>query len=141
MLPLVIKCFPQQVAECRPRLVINLRKYFPTTNMQIYTRATICTLNKFGKIIVNLIRNQINQRDSPTRFSTSCFFHHLNQPETLTNGLKYFSFWFCFRQDIRILIAKKMTRFCKNTKCSPLMVNNQHLFLCHCPFRGLCKNV
>ena len=78
----------------------KLKKIFSHNKHAIYTRATIRTLNKFGKIIVNLIRNQINQRDSPTRFSTSCFFHHLNQPEPLTNGLKYFRFWFRFRRDI-----------------------------------------
>ena len=29
-------------------------------------------------------------RDSPTRFLTSIFFHYLNLPGPLTNGLKYF---------------------------------------------------
>ena len=38
------------------------------------------------------------------------FFHHFNQPGPLTNGLKYFRIWFRFRRDIRILIAKKLTR-------------------------------
>ena len=30
-------------------------------------------------------------RDSPTRFSTSSFFHNMNLPGRLTNGLKYFN--------------------------------------------------
>ena len=37
------------------------------------------------------------------------FFHNSNQPGSLTNGLKYFRFWFRFRRDIRILVSKKMT--------------------------------
>ena len=43
-------------------------------------------------------------RDSPTRFPTSSFFHHLNQPRPLTNGLKYFRFWLSFHRVIRIFI-------------------------------------
>ena len=43
------------------------------------------------------------------RFSTSSFFHHLNQPRLLTNGLKYFRIWFRFCRDIRILVSKKLT--------------------------------
>ena len=39
-------------------------------------------------------------RDSPMRFSTSSFFHHLNQPGSLTNGLKHFWFWWSFRRVI-----------------------------------------
>ena len=31
----------------------------------------------------------------PMRFSTSSFFHHLNLPGPLTNGLNYFRFWIC----------------------------------------------
>ena len=30
--------------------------------------------------------------ESPTRFSTSIFFHHSNPHRPLTNGLKYFDF-------------------------------------------------
>ena len=37
------------------------------------------------------------------KFSTSSFFHHLNRPEPLTNGLKYFAELFEFR------CQKKMT--------------------------------
>ena len=37
------------------------------------------------------------------------FFHNSNQPGSLTNGLKYFRFWFRFRRDIRILVSKKLT--------------------------------
>ena len=89
-------------------------------------------LSKYS-ILFNKTLNLVRiQRDSPTRFLTSCFFHHFNQPGPLTNGLKYFRIWFRFRRDIRILIAKKLTRRNKKkfnlgtvlqkTKCSPLMV-------------------
>ena len=45
-------------------------------------------------------------RDSTTRFSTSSFFHHLNQPRLLTKGLKYFQIWLRIRRVIRILSPK-----------------------------------
>ena len=32
------------------------------------------------------------------------FFHHSNLPGPLTNRLKYFRFWFCFRRDIPIFL-------------------------------------
>ena len=51
-------------------------------------------------------------------FGPPVFFHHFNQPGPLTNGLKYFRIWFRFRRDIRILIAKKLTR--RNKKYSIL---------------------
>ena len=66
------------------------------------------------------------------------FFHNSNQPGSLTNGLKYFRFWFRIRRDIRVLVSKKLTprgmiprgvkknlileQWCKNKKCSPLNV-------------------
>ena len=42
------------------------------------------------------------------RFSNSSFVHHSNQPGPLTNGLRYFRFWFSFRRDIRILGSEKL---------------------------------
>ena len=52
---------------------------------------------------------RVLERDSPKIFLTPSFFHHLNQPGPLTNGLKYFRIWFRYRQDIRILVLKKLT--------------------------------
>ena len=45
------------------------------------------------------------QRD----FVPQLFFPNSNQLGSLTNGLKYFRFWFRFCQDIRILVSKKLT--------------------------------
>ena len=41
------------------------------------------------KIRFTHCKTGLTLRDSPTRFLTSSFFHHLNQPRPLTNGLKY----------------------------------------------------
>ena len=55
------------------------------------------------------------QRDSPTRFLTSSFFHHSNQPGPLINGFKYFRFWSRFCWVFQTLVSKKLTR--RGTTC------------------------
>ena len=40
------------------------------------------------------------------------FFHHSNQPGSLTNGLNYFRFWFGFRWDIRIFLNLHAVSYC-----------------------------
>ena len=40
------------------------------------------------------------------------FFHHSNRPGPLTNGLKYFRFWFRFRQDIHIFSEFRAVSYC-----------------------------
>ena len=47
-----------------------------------------------------------------TRFSTSSFFHHSNQPGPLTNGLKYFRFWLSFCRVIWIFLNLPGVWYC-----------------------------
>ena len=56
------------------------------------------------------------KRDSPTRFWTSSFFHHSNQPRLLTNGFKYFRILFRFRRNIHILVSKKQYQTARSQK-------------------------
>ena len=67
-------------------------------------RNILCVINILPSIYIVILK-----RDSPTRFSTSSFFHHSNLSGALTNGLKYFRFWFRFRGVIRSLGSKKLT--------------------------------
>ena len=70
---------------------------------------------------------------------TPSFFHHSNQPEPRTNGLKYFRISFRFCRDTRILVSKKhsarsqknliLDLNCKNEKCSPFLVQSEHIFV------------
>ena len=107
------------------RTVVIGKDYCQTFQRCIIVRRTCC------KTKPNRLKGQSNE------IFDLLFFHHFNQPGPLTNGLKDFRIWFRFRRDIRILIVKKLTRrgmiprgvkkfnlerFCKNTKCSPLMV-------------------
>ena len=50
--------------------------------------------------------NIFSSRDSPTRFSTSGFFHHSNQSGPLTNRLKYFRLLLRIGWVIQILSSK-----------------------------------
>ena len=53
-------------------------------------------------------------------FLTSSFFHHLNQPGPLTNGLKEFCFWFRFSLDIWIFMKLLLrgVKFCTLSYCA-----------------------
>ena len=62
------------------------------------------------------------------RFSTPSFFHHSNRPGSLTNGLKYFCFWFPFRRDFLIFPSDSLLRG----------VNGHFLKLLHRPSKGQC---
>ena len=81
------------------------------------------------------------------------FFHNLNLPGPLTNGLKYFLVWLRIRWVILILGLKKKLNpwriknlfyprtFFKSEKCSPLIVEYESImFLWLCPFKSLCKS-
>ena len=59
----------------------------------------------FGDIFTECMVKGTVQRD----FRPLVFFHHSTQPRLLTHGLKYFRILFRFRQDIRILVSKKLT--------------------------------
>ena len=58
---------------------------------------------------VNISKDNLVKRNSPTRFSTSRFIHHSNLPGPLSNGVKFFRFWLRFRWVIRSLVSKKLT--------------------------------
>ena len=88
-------------------------------------------------------------------FRPSLFFHHSNQPEPLTNGLKYFRFWFRFRWDTRIFPnlraasygTKSIIKICGEISAQydtagshPILrgVNSHFLNLLHRPLKGQC---
>ena len=89
---------------CAGKNMNNLTKLFTTQK-----KSTDCILHTTvycsWMCSVNLCKFfRLKGRDSPTRFSTSGYFHHSNQSVPLTNRLKYFSILAKNSQSYRIWI-------------------------------------
>ena len=131
--------------------VIRVCQLFPKTFCHI-----LCVfLEKFSFYLPTALKICDFKGTVQQDFRPSLFFHHSNQPEPRTNGLKYFRFWFRFRLNTRMFPnlraasygTKSIIKICGEISAQydtagshPILrgVNSHFLNLLHRPLKGQC---